>query len=204
MVKASDLINLVKIQLSNWNVSRNEDALIQYLNMGLSDVYEKFNLNLKTETVPIIPEQTVYDLKGDDVNLILNIYDEQGRELNSSDVISSVEWDYKLVNYKTFVFHNKDLKEGLLYVLYKAAPIQVVDTNDILDIPNAFKEALMLYMMYLGTATIHSEASNEYRSWDTKSVFYTLYSQKCAELLQQGYKMPIDSEGMPIYARGYK
>ena len=204
MVKASDLINLVKIQLDNWNISRNKEALYQYLNMGLLDLYEKFNLSIRTETIHIVPEQAVYDLKGDDVNLIIKIYDELGQELNSSDVIESKDWDYKFVNYKTFVYHNKKQKDGLLYVLYKAAPIQVSDEYDTLDIPSIFKEALMLYMMYLGTATIHSEASNEYRSWDTKSVFYTLYTQKCTELMQQGYKMPIDSEGMPIYAKGYK
>ena len=204
MVKASDLISLVKIQLSNWNISRNNEALYQYLNMGLLDLYEKFNLNLRSETVHIVPEQTVYDLKGDDVNLILKVYDEQGQELNSSDVVDSADWDYKLVNYKTFIFHNKSLKEGLLYVLYKAAPIQLSDEYDTIDIPPIFKEALMLYMMYLGTATIHSEASNEYRSWDTKSVFVALYNNKCSELMQLGYKVPIDSEGLPVYAKGYK
>lgn len=117
MVKASDLIQLVKIQLSNWNISRNNDALYQYLNMGLLDLYEKFNLNLRSETIRIVPEQAVYDLKGNDVNLILRVYDEQGQELDSSDVVDSADWDYKLVNYKTFIFHNKSLREGLLYVL---------------------------------------------------------------------------------------
>ena len=204
MIKANDLIQLVKIQLSNWNISRNNDALYQYLNMGLLDLYEKFNLNLRSETIRIVPEQAVYDLKGDDVNLILKVYDEQGQELDSSDVVDSADWDYKLVNYKTFIFHNKSLKDGLLYVLYKAAPIQLSDEYDTVDIPPIFKEALMLYMMYLGTATIHSEASNEYRSWDTKSVFLTLYNNKCSELMQLGYRVPIDSEGLPVYAKGYR
>ncbi len=204
MIKASDLIDLVQIQLANWNISRDESALYQYLNMGMVDLYEKFNLGLKSETIQIVPEQAVYQLKNDDVNLVLKVYTEDGTELNSSDVIDSREWDYKIVNYRTLLVHNPRGVDGLLYVLYKASPVVVVDKNDRLDIPDTFKEALMLYMMYLGTATIHSEASNEYRSWDTKSVFLQLYTNKCAELLQFGYRVPIDSEAMPMYAKGYR
>lgn len=204
MIKASDLIDLVQIQLANWNISRDESALYQYLNMGLVDLYEKFNLGLKSETIQIIPEQAVYQLKNEDVNLVMKVYTEDGQELNSSDVIDSREWDYKIVNYKTLLIHNPKRVDGLLYVLYKGSPTVIVDANDRLEIPDAFKEALMLYMMYLGTATIHSEASNEYRSWDTKSVFLQLYTNKCAELLQFGYRVPIDSEAMPLYAKGYR
>lgn len=204
MIKASDLIDLVQIQLANWNISRDESALYQYLNMGMVDLYEKFNLGLKSETIQIVPEQAVYQLKNDDVNLVLKVYTEDGTELNSSDVIDSREWDYKIVNYRTLLVHNPRGVDGLLYVLYKASPVVVVDKNDRLDIPDTFKEALMLYMMYLGTATIHSEASNEFRSWDTKSVFLQLYTNKCAELLQFGYRVPIDSEAMPMYAKGYR
>ena len=204
MVKASNLLELVKVQLNVWTAVVTDDfALMQFLNMGLSDLYEKFNLNLKTETLQFTPEQAVYNLKNDDVNLILKIYNELGEELNSSDVISSADWDYKLVNYKTFVFHNKDLKEGLLYVLYKAAPIEIQDKNDTLDIPNSFKEALMLYMMYLGTSTSHSQ-TNIAANGNQNNLFQQLYTQKCAELLQLGYMMPIDSEGLPILARGYR
>ena len=204
MVKANDLIELVKCQLNNWtSVSTDSFAIMQYLNMGVSDLYEKFNLNLKNETIHVVPEQAVYDLKSDDANLILKIYNEQGEELNSSDVIDSADWDYKLVNYKTFIFHNKSLNEGLLYVLYKAAPIEVQDKNDVLDIPNAFKEALMLYMMYLGTSTSHSQ-TNMSANGNQNNNFQQLYTQKCAELLQLGYMMPINSEGMSVIARGYR
>ena len=204
MVKASDLIELVKCQLNNWtSVSTDSFAIMQYLNMGVSDLYEKFNLNLKNETIHVVPEQAVYDLKSDDANLILKIYNEQGEELSSSDVIDSADWDYKLVNYKTFIFHNKSLKEGLLYVLYKAAPIEIQDNNDTLDIPNAFKEALMLYMMYLGTSTSHSQ-TNMSAQGNQNNNFQQLYTQKCAELLQLGYMMPINSEGMSVIARGYR
>lgn len=203
MIQAKDIIELVKIQLANWNISRNDTALYYYLNLGLIDLYEKFNIGIKSETVTLVPEQAVYNLKNNDVNLILKIYAENGQELKNSDVVDSRDWDYKLVNYNTFLVHNLKKTDGLLYVLYKAAPIDISDTNDVIDLPSAFREALMLYIMYLGTATIHSEASNEYRSWDTKSVFFTLYQQKCQELNQYGYRIPIDSEAMPIVAKGY-
>lgn len=201
MINACNIISIVRIQLANWNISRNDEALFYYLNLGLIDLYEKFNIGIRSESIRVVPEQAVYNLKNDDVNLILKIYNEAGEELNDSDVIDSKLWDYKLINYKTFILHKPF--DGLLYVLYKSAPIPIRDTDDNIDLPEAFKEALMLYMLYLGTATIHSEASNEYRSWDTKSVFYTLYSNKCAELIQLGYKIPIDSEAMPVVAKGY-
>lgn len=204
MIKCCYILNLLRNQLSNWNISRNDDALIAYINMGVIDLYEKFNFGIRSETVRIVPEQVVYNLKNDDVNLVLKVYNEDGQELNSSDVVDSREWDYKIINFKTIIINNPNKVDGLLYVLYKSSPVPTVDANDYIDLPDAFKEALMLYAMYLGTSTIHSEASNEYRSWDTKSVFYQLYTAKCAELNSLGYKIPIDSEGMSILAKGYR
>lgn len=204
MIKASDIIKLVKIQLSNWNISRDEDALYQYLNMGLSDLGEKFNLYWKIETIQIVPEQAVYQLKNEDVNLIVDMYDEQGKQLNCSDVIDSKEWEYKLINHKTFLINNPKRVNGLLYVLYKASHIEVNDKEDVLDIPNVFKEVLMLYMMYLGTATIRSDASKDQNGWDTRNNFLQLYTQKAQELVMNGYKMNLGVEAMPIYAKGYR
>lgn len=204
MIKCCYILNLLRNQLSNWNISRNDDALLAYINMGVIDLYEKFNFGIRSETVRIVPEQVVYNLKNDDVNLVLKVYNEDGQELNSSDVVDGISWDYKLINFKTIIINNPNKVDGLLYVLYKSSPVPIVDANDYIDLPDAFKEALMLYAMYLGTATIHSEASNEYRSWDTKSVFYQLYTSKCAELNSLGYKIPIDSEGMSILAKGYR
>lgn len=204
MIKASDIIKLVKVQLSNWNISRDESALYQYLNMGLSDLGEKFNLYWRIETVQIVPEQAVYQLKSEDVNLVTDIYDESGKQLVSSDVIDSRDWEYKLINYKTLLINNPKRVDGLLYVLYKAAHIEVVDENDVLDIPNIFKEVLMLYMMYLGTATIRSDASKDSGGWDTRNHFLQMYNAKCQELAMNGYKINIGIESMPIIAKGYR
>ena len=204
MIKASDIIKLVKVQLSNWNISRDESALYQYLNMGLSDLGEKFNLYWRIETVQIVPEQAVYQLKSEDVNLVTDIYDESGKQLVSSDVIDSRDWEYKLINYKTLLINNPKRVDGLLYVLYKAAHIEVVDENDVLDIPNIFKEVLMLYMMYLGTATIRSDASKDSGGWDTRNHFLQMYNAKCQELSMNGYKINIGIESMPIIAKGYR
>lgn len=204
MIKASDIIKLVKVQLSNWNISRDESALYQYLNMGLSDLGEKFNLYWRIETIQIVPEQAVYQLKSEDVNLVTDVYDESGKQLVSSDVIDSRDWEYKLINYKTLLINNPKRVDVLLYVLYKAAHIEVVDENDVLDIPNIFKEVLMLYMMYLGTATIRSDASKDSGGWDTRNHFLQMYNSKCQELSLNGYKINIGIESMPIIAKGYR
>lgn len=203
MIQAKEIIKLVKTQLSNWNISRDESALYQYLNMGLSDLGEKFNLWLKIETIDLESAQCVYNLKADDVNLVLKIYDENGKELADSDVINSKEWDYKLVNYKTFVLNNAKKIKGLLYVLYKAAHIEVSDEKDTLDIPSIFKEVLMLYMMYLGTSTIRSDSSKDGNQWDSRTHFLELYTRKCQELVLNGYKLAIGAESGPIQIKGY-
>lgn len=201
MIKANDIIGLVKVQLSNWNISRDDDALYQYLNMGLSDLYEKFNIGIKSETVTIVSEQAVYQLKSSEANLIIRLYDETGRELQDNDVVGGKGWEYKLVNYKTFIL-NKPYN-GLMYVLYKSAPIEVKDTNDILDIPSIFKEVLMLYMMYLGTSTIRSDASKDSGGWDARNHFIQIYNGKCQELAMNGYQIGIGIESLPINIKGY-
>lgn len=202
MILTGDIIDLAKIQLQNLLIGSDENALLKYVNMGMIDLYKRFNLSIKSETVNVVPEQAVYDLKSYDVNLLLHVYDEEGNELHQGDTVNGNAWDYRITNYKTFILHKPT--ERLLYALYKASPVPIKDRKDWLDIPVDFSEALLFYMIYLTHCTIHSIASDagKYSEYDI-GTYQKQYIQCCQELEMQGYKVPLDSEALSVRMRGY-
>ena len=100
-----DIITLAKVRLQNLAVTKNYDALILFINLGVGELYRRFNLSIKSETIPTNKDLALYEVKTPDISLLLTVFDKYGRELNQSDVVNSNEWEYKIVNYRSFVLN---------------------------------------------------------------------------------------------------
>ena len=92
-----DILDLVRFKFANVALAENNDAIIKIIYLGVSELYRKFNLSIKSETIRVIPDLSLYELRNKDVALFLSLYDRTGKELKQSDVINSIEWDYKIV-----------------------------------------------------------------------------------------------------------
>ena len=80
-------MDMAKISsLNNLAVAKNDDALIKFIYLGVSELYRRFNLSIKSETILINENLTLYELRNPDVSLLLNVYDKLGRELKQTDV----------------------------------------------------------------------------------------------------------------------
>lgn len=190
-----DVLDIVKLKLNNSAISRNENALIKFIYLGVSELFNRFNLSIKSETVRLNENLAMYSLRNDDVSMLLNLYNREGTELKQSDIINGRDWGYKLVNYKSFLL-NKPVN-GLLYAVYKASPIVLHDGRDIIDLPDAMIDALLAYVCYMGCSTINRDNMNETSMW------LQAFEKACMALEMQGYKIPLNTETLGVLVKGY-
>ena len=190
-----EFLELAQIRANHSVIFEHKDAMIHFLNMALGELYNRFNLSVKSETVVTTKDLALYELRSADVQLILSVYDKFGRELEQSDVRNSVSYDYKLINYRTILVRQP--VETYLYVIYKASPIVLKDESDIILIPDAMINAMLIYFSYLANDTINRDNKNE------ASMLIQLFEKQCQELINQGYQIPLNTETYSIHLKGY-
>lgn len=190
-----ELLELVKIRLQNLIVSEKDNALITFVNMGLGDLYRKFNLLLRSETIDVNRDLALYELRNGDVQMLLAVYDKLGRELRQSDVLDSMDYDYKIVNYRSFLLRKPF--DGYLFSVYKASPIPLKDVNDTIILPESMLPALLTYVDYMANNTINRD--NQQATVQT----YQAYTAQCQELEMQGFKIPLNTEKVAVQAKGF-
>ena len=194
-MKVKDIIKLVKIRLQNIRLSSDEEAMILLINMGVNELYNRFNLSIKSETITTSSDLALYELRNDDVQLILSVFNKFGTELRQSDVLDGVEYDYKIVNYKSFLLRRPFT--GYLYAVYKASPVVLKDLEDAIDLPDIMMNVLLTYVAYMGHNTINKDDQHEMINQ------FQAFTQMCQDLELQGYKIPLNTETVAIQARGF-
>lgn len=190
-----DIISLMQIRSQHLAVVKNQDALIHFYNLGMEELYRRFNLSIRTETVTVTTLRALYELINEDVQMLLYLHDHTGRELKQSDVLDSMDYDYKIVNYRSFILRKPF--EGYVYAIYKASPIQARDVNDKVKLPSAMVPALLSYMLYMSHDVINRDNKTE------SNVFYQVYEKQCQELVSQGFAVPLSIESAAVQSRGF-
>ena len=190
-----DIVDLAKIKLQNLTVSKNDSALIKFTFLGVSELFRRFNLSIKAETILVNENLAMYELRNSDVSMLLGIYDITGRELTQTDIYNSQNYDYKMVNYKSFLLRKPF--NGILYTVYKASPTVFKDMNEEIDLPDSMIDALLCYICYMSHTTINKNNVNE------SNVYQQRFDIACKELESQGYKIPLNSETLSLHTKGY-
>ncbi len=186
--------------LLNLNFKKDESIVFSYIQLGLSDLYNRLNLGIKSEVMRVTPAVYLYEMKNKDVNLLLDIYDSEGKPLVQSDVAEHDKYDYKMINYKSFLLKNPP--EGQVTCIYKAAPVKVTEMNQDIDLPYAMLEALTLYVGYIANVTV-SKASANRSNLPEMSSLYQQYLQAINNLITQGYQISIATETRAIQEKGF-
>ena len=195
-MNVKDVMDMAKISsLNNLAIAKNDDALVKFIYLGVSELYRRFNLSIKSETVLINENLNLYELRNPDVSLLLGVYDKLSRELKQTDVFNSNDYDYKLLNFRSFLL--KKPFNGVLFAVYKASPVVFKDSDDVIDLPDAMIEALLTYVAYVGHSTINRDNINE------ASAYSQRFDLACRELEMQGYKVPLNSETLALQTKGF-
>lgn len=190
-----DIISLIQIRSQHIGVTEDTHSMIIFINMALSELYRRFNLSIKSETIVTNPDLALYELRNEDVQILLSLFEKTGRELVQSDVLGSSCYDYKMVNYKSFLLSKP--KDGYLYAVYKASPIPLKDIEDKILLPDCMLNPMLTYISYLTNDTINRDNKNE------ASMFIQLFDKQCQELENQGYKVALNTETLAIQAKGF-
>ena len=191
----SDVMDMAKVSsLANLPVSKNDNALIKFINLGVSELYRRFNLSIKVETVITNPNLALYELRSPDVSLLFNVYNNKAQELIQTDVLGGT-YDYKIINYKSFMLRQP--KDDLVFAVYKASSPRLEKATDEIELPDSMMDALLTYVAYIGHSTINKDNINE------SSAYSKRFEIATQELENQGYRIPLNSESIDLKVRGY-
>ena len=198
-MQVKEVLDLARLRLKNLNASKDLGVLLSVMNIGVSDLYRRFNLRLGSETVLVHPDLSVYELRNDDVNMLLCLYDEHGRELVQGDVLNSRQCDYKVISYREFMYYPH--RGGHVFAIYKASPIKLVNVEDELDLPDAMIPALLTYMCYVLEHTTNVWDRGQVKS--EPSFYWQLYEKEIQVLINEGYMIPLNTETVAIQRKGF-
>jgi hypothetical protein len=190
-----DIISLIQIRSQHLAIAKNNDAIIHFINLGMEELYRRFNLSIKSETVLTVSDRALYELSNEDVQMLLSLNHRTGIEMKQSDVLDSMNYDYKIVNYRSFILRKPF--DGYVYAIYKASPVMLRDINDKIKLPGTMIPALLTYVMYMSHDVINRDNKTESNN------FYKMFELQCRELDLQGFTVPLNTESTAVQARGY-
>jgi len=158
-----------------------EKQIISYMNMGLIELYKRFNLLTKQTVVVLDMYETMYVIDEPDLNEILAAYDEKGREyfINSENDAMSI----LTPNYNTIQVPNP-IQDEAIFVIYSAAPVKLEweegPLTATVPIPPNMLEALLHYVGYRGHGAMSGEINSE------NNTHYMRFEASCTKLKEIG------------------
>ena len=197
---AKEAISMAKIRLKNLSAIKDTEAMLSALNLAINDLYRRFNLKVSSETILVNTDLAVYTLRNDDVCMLLGLCDKHGREMRQGDVLNGVEYDYKILNYREFLLRH--LFDGYVFAIYNASPIKLMDLEDVIEVPDAMIHAVITYIGYMfeSIVTVWDRGQAKMET----SFYWQLYEKECQELVNQGFRVPINLETAAIQTKGFR
>ena len=159
----SDFISLVKEGSLN-QTTVTEASIIKFINIGLIEIYSKFNLSNKEVDITLTEGTDKYLLPSDFVNIYsittdgLYFRDYLGVITpitdNTFEVPVNIKGDFNSVFFNTpgVITVPLQITGQVLTITYKASPVVITSQSleEELDVASQFLEPLMLYVTYLG------------------------------------------------------
>jgi len=176
-------------------IDKTDEVVVSYINLGLIELYKRFNVLTKVEVIKTSPVTPVYTLRAMDVNQVVSVYDSDNKELINKRNLEDTDYDIVQINYNTFML-TTPLDEELLFV-YKAAPIIVTGTNDEVELPYAMLEALLHYIGYRAHGSVNGNVDKE------NNTHYMRFEKSCALLVSEGYEIDTLNISSSVQAKGF-
>lgn len=204
----SEIINHVKYgDLSNLGVTKNlvstdtakaqeaENQLISYINLGLIELYKKFNISTKAEIVVTNSMVSTYQLRNNNIAKILNVYDSSGYELKFQEMVYEDDYDIKEVGYLTYLLKNP--KDEELAFVYKAMPETVYNPSDEVVLPKVMLEAMVNYIGQRAYAAIGGNRQQD------QQLYFNKFTESCKILENEGFFKGNDLLSKNVLSKGF-
>ena len=174
---------------------KTDEVIINYINLGLIELFKRFNLKTSAEVIRTSPTTPFYTLRSEDINQVISVYDTNNKELITKRTTDDEKYDIAQINYNSFLI-TEPKDEELLFV-YKAAPELVSSVNDEIQIPYAMLEALLHYIGYRAHGSVNGEINAE------QNTHYMRFDKSCALLLSEGYETDALNVSDSVSKRGF-
>ena len=177
-----------------------EKKVLSYINLGLVELYKRFNLKTDETTVTMVEGQTLYTISASNFNSVYELYDELGAKYPLND--ESNDNSIMTPSYNTLQIVNPSAG-SVIYVIYNASPDRLVWAEDlstiIVPIAPAMLEALLHYIGYRAHSAMHGEINAE------NNTHYMRFESSCARMLELGVVPTDDSlvSGEKLEQKGF-
>ena len=202
-MKVSLLIAMIRsCELSNLSETKFTDArVIHFINLAILELSKRFNIEVRAESIKISPYTNVYSLRNKDVIGIVEMYDEEGRELRPQTIIGEESYDYRMINNFTFMLKRKadytktveynsvgieqmqeiGFPDRELVVVYSALSDLVETVDDELTVPTVFVDPIVAYVGYKAMTSLNANEQGE------TNISLAKYENSCKTLERSAY-----------------
>ena len=182
-------------ELQQLPIKDNEDVIISFINLGIIELYKRFNLKTEEYLLELQDNTTLYKMPNDFM-YILTAYEEMPEGASDYDA-----WQAEIpvneganprsintVSYNTIQVP-LSIDGSYVSIIYAATPetITIADLGDELDIPNVLIEALLNYVGYRGHSAVNSGMEGE------GNVHWSKFERSCNTVKELGIAIAPDS-----------
>lgn len=180
---ASKVISMSKnVELDGISVATlGDEKMIDILNLAVLEIHKRFQISTKAEQIMLSKATSIYTLRSTDVMRIKCMYDSKGKELTEYSIDYPEDYEYKLINYNTFLV-NKELLDSAVMVVYAAASPMIESMEDEVSFPDMFLEPVLLYISY----KVYSAGTLK-TNQDLGPQLYARFEASCAKMSEFGY-----------------
>ena len=201
----SDVITDAKYgELQQLSLKEDNDAILSFINLGLLELYKRFNLRTEEAIVTLDSNTTVYlldptlpnvDMPDDcDLMYVVGAYDEAGEQIgvnDEDDELSAFTPTYNSIQIPS------PADGTFVSFIYVAGPTRVTDPTDVLKLPPALYEALLHYIGYRGHGSVDGMINTE------NNTHYMRFEKSCDTAKAFGLVTADDMKTRPVTTRGF-
>ena len=202
-MKVSQLISMIRsCELSNLSETKFTDArILHFINLAILELSKRFNIEVRAESIKTSPYTNVYSLRSKDVIGIVEIYDEEGRELRPQTIMGEESYDYRMINNFTFMLKRKadytstieynsigieqmqeiEFPNSELIVVYSALSDLIETVDDELTVPTVFVDPIVAYVGYKAMTSLNANEQGE------TNISLAKYENSCKTLEKSAY-----------------
>ena len=177
-------------------VNKSDEIFVSYINLGLIELFKRFNISVKAEVVKTSPTTPFYTLRNSDINLVLSCISNEGIELKKQMSIGDTEYDIKMVSNTSFLLTVPTDTE--LLFIYRASSEIITTTTVDVELPSVMLEALLHYVGYRAHGSVNGEINSE------SNTHYMRFEKSCNVLKTEGYDtLSTELISQPIGLKGF-
>lgn len=205
---------LSKSELKQLGLSEDKEAIIGYLNIGITEIHKRFDLWEETATVTMVDGVNKYTISPDDTNvaidnvdhefiMITSIFDKEDEKIEINLKKSDYKINYKRVDYKIKVQRYNVISIGApvagdtLEVNYRASPKFLTFEKQPIPLPPQYFEALFNYVGYRAHASVDGDIKAE------NNTHFMRFDQSCKRIAAQGLQNEDSMQIFKLEERGF-